>query len=292
MDENRKVLAQVRGGPSNPMRVGFGGALASVCESARLAMQNAKVSATDLLGICAGLAGTSHLEAARKMKRLLQGEFPGCPVHICTDLELTVEASGEGPAIVLVAGTGSAAVGRDGDGQIVRVGGRGFLLGDEGSAYDVGRRAAMIALREFDRSGTDADLGREILHELGIANWQEFQTRALSVPDEILPRIFPVVVTAAEQGDLSAQQLLQDAAIELASLVADLVERLQCKNRKFLLVKTGGMMGRSSFLEKQLDERLRMVAPQAMFGALTMSPAEASARLALRLLAQPVEKGN
>jgi len=85
--------------------------------------------------------------------------------------------------------------------------------------------------------------------------------------------------------------LLQAAAIELASLVADLVERLQFKNRKFLLVKSGGMVGPSPFLDKHLDERLRLVAPQAIFGALTMSPAEAAARLALRLLAQPVEKG-
>ena len=58
-----------------------------------------------------GLGGRS--EASRKMKKLLSEEYPGRIVHVCTDLELTLEATGEGPAIVLVAGTGSAAVGRD-----------------------------------------------------------------------------------------------------------------------------------------------------------------------------------
>lgn len=291
MDENRTVLAQAHGGPSNPMRVGFGGALASVCESARQAMQNANIPPTEVLALCAGLAGTGHEEAARKMKRLLQTEFPDSAIHICTDLELTIEATGDGPAIVLIAGTGSAAVGRDDDGRIARVGGRGPLLGDEGSAYDIGRRAAILALREFDRSGTNSDLGKKMLQELGIANWQEFQSHAQSVPDEVFPRIFPVVASAAELGDSTAQELLQTAALELASLVSDLVEQLQFKNRRFLLVKSGGMIGPSPYLDKELDARLRMVAPQAKFAALLLSPAEAAARLALRSLAQPVEEG-
>src|ERR1700690_4445192 len=98
MDEDRNVLAQAHSGPSNPLRVGFGGALASVCESARLAIQNAKISSTEVLSVCAGAAGTSHEESARKMKRLLQAEFPDCAIHICTDLELTIEAIADGPA--------------------------------------------------------------------------------------------------------------------------------------------------------------------------------------------------
>src|SRR5208283_1810822 len=105
-----------------------------------------------------------------------------------TDLELTLEATGEGPAIVLIAGTGSAAVGRDAQGQIARIGGHGPLLGDEGSSFDVGRRAA-------------------------------------------------------DQGDAAALALLQAAADDLATLVAALVERLQLKDQKFLLAKTGGMVG-------------------------------------------------
>ena len=86
-------------------------------------------------------------------EKLLAEEYAGKMVHVCTDLDLTLEATGEGAAIVLVAGTGSAAVGRDIHGNVARVGGHGPLLGDEGSAYDIGKRASVAALREKDRTG-------------------------------------------------------------------------------------------------------------------------------------------
>lgn len=285
MDETRRVRGTARSGPSNPMRVGFGGALAAVCEAAQIAMQNAKVSLAEISGVCAGLAGAAQPESERKMKRLLAEEFPGKFVYVCTDLDLTLEATGSGPAVVLVAGTGSAAVGRGCEGQIARVGGHGPLLGDEGSAYDIGRRAAIDALRTSDRGMPNSPLAARILRELRVGDWEEFHLRVYSIPDEVFPRIFPVVTAAAEEGAPAARELLENAAEALAGLVADLVERLQLKSQKFLLVKSGGMVGGSAYLDRLIDERLRLAAPHAEFGALAMSPAEAAACMALRLVA-------
>ncbi len=282
MDAERNVRAKGRSGPSNPLRVGFGGSLAAVCEAGQLALRNGQVSLEDVAGICAGLAGAAQPDAARKMKRLLSEEYPGRDVHVCTDLELTLEATGDGPAIVLVAGTGSAAVGRDAQGRIARVGGHGPLLGDEGSAYDIGKRAAMAALRENDRSGITSPFGAKILKEVAVSSWQEFQTRAYAVPDDVFPRIFPLVARAADEGDSGAQELLGLAAAELARLVDELVDRLNLRERKFLLVKSGGAIQRSRYFDEQLDRRLRQVAPGAEFGALVTAAAEAAARIALR----------
>jgi N-acetylglucosamine kinase-like BadF-type ATPase len=284
MDQHKTVRARGCSGPSNPMRVGFGGALASVCEAARWAMQDAKVASEDIAGLCAGLAGTAASEAARKMKKLLSEEFAGKFVQVCTDLELTLEATGEGPAIVLVAGTGSAAVGRDAQGNIARVGGHGPLLGDEGSAYDIGKRAAIVALREYDRTGQITELGAKILKELRLANWEEFQTRVHAVPDDVFPKIFPVIGKAADQGDCDAREFLQLAAAELSWLVKDLVDRLGLREQKFLLVKTGGMVNRSLYFDEQMNQRLRDAAQRAEFGTLAMTAAEAAARIALRLM--------
>ena len=291
MDESGKVCARGRSGPSNPMRLGFGGAFAAVCEAGRIAIQNANFLPGDIGAVCAGLAGLAQPESQAKMKKLLAEEYPGKVVHVCTDLDLTLEAAGEGRAIVLIAGTGSAAVGRDLDGDVVRVGAHGPLLGDEGSAYDVGRRAAIAALREYDRGMPDSPLAESILNELGIANWEDFHLRVYGAPDEVFPRIFPVVTAAAEQGNYAAQELLQDAAAELAGLVADLVERLGLKSERFLLVKSGGMMGRSPYFEKLLNDRLHLAAPHAEFGSLVVTAAEAAARLALRLLPAAAEEG-
>ena len=291
MDETRRVRASGRSGPSNPMRVGFGGALAAVCEAGQIAIQSAKLSLAEISAVCAGLAGTAQPESEWKMKRLLAEEFAGKLVHVCTDLDLTLEATGSGPAIVLIAGTGSAAVGRGCDGQIARVGGHGPLLGDEGSAYDIGRRAAIDALRASDRGIPNSPLAAKILRELRVGDWEEFHLRVYSIPDEVFPRIFPVVAAAAEEGDPAAQALLQDAAEELAGLVGDLVERLQLKSHKFLLVKSGGMVGRAAYFDQLVDERLRLAAPQAEFGALAMTAAEAAASMALRLLAARTDEG-
>jgi N-acetylglucosamine kinase len=292
MDEQRHVRASARTGPSNPMRVGFGGALVAICESGRAAMQNAQLSPSDISVICAGLAGAAQPESQSRMQRLLETEFPGPLVRVCTDLDLTLEATGDGPAIVLIAGTGSSVVGRGLDGRIARVGGHGPLLGDEGSAYDVGRRAAISALREADLGKPNSPLTNKFLRELGIANLEDFHLHVYSGPDEVFPRIFPVVIAAANEGEFSARALLQEAANELASLISDMVTRLGLKSEKFLLVKTGGMVGRSAYFDQQLDERLRAVAPHAEFGALVISPAEAAARLAIRLLPAAAVEGH
>jgi N-acetylglucosamine kinase len=291
MDEMRRVRAKGRSGPSNPMRVGFGGALAAVCEAGQVAMQNAKVPLAEISAVCAGLAGAAQPESERKMQKLLAEEFPGKLVHVCTDLDLTLEATGSGPAIVLIAGTGSAAVGRGCDGQMARVGGHGPLLGDEGSAYDIGQRAVIEALRASDRGKGDSPLAARILRELRLSDWQELHLRVYSVPDEVFPRIFPVVAAAAEEGDETARALLQQSACALAALVADLVERLQLKLERFLLVKSGGMVGRSAYFDGLVDERLRLAAPQAEFGALAMTEAEAAATVALRLIAGLTHEG-
>lgn len=291
MDEAGLVRAEGRSGPSNPMRVGFGGALAAVCEAGRNAMQNAKLSLNDIHAVCAGLAGTAQPESQRKMKKLLTEEFPAQVVYVCTDLDLTLEATGEGRAIVLIAGTGSAAVGRDLSGQVIRVGGHGPLLGDEGSAYDVGRRAAIAALRAADRGMRDSPLAARILQDLRATDWEDLQLRVYRVPDEVFPRIFPVVTAAADEGDGEARALLKDAAEELAGLVLDLSERLQLDDERYLLVKSGGMVGRSEYFDKLLDDRLRAAAPKAEFGALVVTAAQAAARLALRVLLTPAEEG-
>jgi len=292
MDEALLVRGCGRSGPSNPLRVGFGGALAAVCEAGRLALQGAPTPLEEVGMICVGLAGTAQPESERKMKKLLSEEFAPAPVHLCTDLDLTLEATGGGLAVVLIAGTGSAAVGRDQEGRIRRVGGHGPLLDDEGSAYDIGRRVVIAALRDVDRGKPDSRLARKILHDLGMADWEELQLRVYAVPDEVFPRVFPVVAEAAEGGDATARAFLEEAAANLAGLVSDLVERLKWNGQRFLLVKTGGMVGKSPYFDQQLDLRLRAAAPEAEFGSLVMTPAEAAARLACRLLAARGPEGN
>jgi len=284
MDESRRVVASSRGGPSNPMRVGFGGALAAVCDAARLAISSAMISNNEIASLCAGLAGTAYPESGRKMRMLLEEEFPGKLVRVCTDMDLALQAIGGGAAIVLIAGTGSAAVGRDPQGHTARVGGHGYLLGDEGSAYHVGQRAVLEALRHFERTGADTPMGRKILSEIAATTWADLQSRVYAAPDEVFPCLFPLLLQAAQESDATARSLLEDCAAALADLVSDLAARLQLESRNFLLGKTGGMLGRSAWFDERLDHFLRKAAPCGQISHLQLSAAEAAAHLALQLL--------
>ena len=297
MDEAGAILARSQAGPSNPLRVGFGAAINAIREATRLAIAQAGLPMDSAAAVvCAGLAGAGPPESAEKIRALLTSEFPGSNIRLCTDLDLVLAAMGEGPAIVLLAGTGSFAVGRNAAGETARSGGYGSQIGDEGSAYDIGRRAVLTAMHENDRTGADSMLGARLLRELGCTSWSEVKTRAQAASDEVFPRLFAVVASLADSTESasgtsagsiaksSAQGILRAAAFDLAMLAENLAERLRLRGTPFFLAKTGGMMGRCKFLETQLDERLRLAFPKAQIGDLPNSPAEAAARLALALL--------
>jgi N-acetylglucosamine kinase len=285
MDESGEVLARSQAGPSNPLRVGFGAAISSIREAARQAIAQAALPVdSQAAAICAGLAGAGPAESAEKIRALLAGEFSRSTVSICTDLDVALAAAGDGPAVVLLAGTGSFAVGRNMAGETARAGGYGSQIGDEGSAYDIGRRAVLTAMHENDRTGTDALLGQRLLRELSCANWSEVKARAQAASDEVFPRLFSVVASLADTRDATAQGILRAAAFDLAALAQNLAERLQMRKRRFFLAKTGGMFGRCKFLETELDELLRIRFPQAEIGSLQVSPADAAARMALRMV--------
>jgi N-acetylglucosamine kinase-like BadF-type ATPase len=212
-----------------------------------------------------------------QMQAALQKCFPAAAILVQTDLEAALAAAGEGAAIILVMGTGSAAFGRNAEGEIARAGGYGPASSDEGSAYDIGRQAIEAAMRERRAGGTESALGKEILTKLGCAEWAVVLHRAQTMPDEIYPPIFPVIAGAADAGDATAREILGHAAGQLSLLVGDVARRLRLGEQEFLLAKIGGTAGRSRFFDAQVDAALKSVAAGAKIGKLRISPAEAAA---------------
>lgn len=277
MNSADQVLARTYAGPSNPSRIGVESAVRAIEEGANLALQDAGLERSVITAVGAGLAGTAKPDMKERMSCALQKCFPGAAVTILMDLEAALAAAGEGPAIVLVAGTGSAAIGRNAQNEVCRAGGYGRGVSDQGSAFDIGRRAVAAAAQERAKEGTDSALGRQILAQLRCGEWGVVHHRAQTMPDDIFPPIFPVVAGAADAGDARARGLLCDAANELASLVAEVADRLNLRGKEFVLVKTGGTIGRSRFFDAQIDSALKQLVPDAQIGKLRISPAEAAA---------------
>lgn len=297
LDERGTVVAIGRAGPSNPFRVGLERAIAALREAADAALRHGGVPADRIVALCAGLAGAGDEAIAQQVRVEAAAAFPAMQRNICTDLEIALAATGDGPAILLIAGTGSAAIGRAEDGRTERAGGRGWRSGDQGSANDIGKNAVHAARSHRERNGAESMLGIQLLDELGISDWNQLHPEEVAsdlpvtVRDstrkdalEAYPRLFPVVAKAADAGDLTACAILKDAAQRLGTLVADLVIRLKLEKVPFRLAKTGGMIGRCAYFDAELARLLRQAAPRGVTGELTVTPAHAAARMAWRLV--------
>jgi glucosamine kinase len=280
VDSTGKILAHSFAGPSNSSRIGVESAAQEIEKAADLCLKEVGAARTAVAALGAGLAGTTDPGRKEKMRVALAAAFPGAAVNIFTDLEMALAAAGEGQVIVLVAGTGSAAIGRDAQGQIWRTGGYGPLHSDDGSAYDIGSRAVSQAIKEREPRGADSSLGKAILEQLGYTSWPDLWQRATQRPDSVFPLVFPVVAAAADEGDAAAREILVRAAQELASLVQAVAEHGAYGREEVLIAKTGGTVGRSTFFDAQLDTALKRLLPLARIGGLRMSPAEAAARAA------------
>jgi N-acetylglucosamine kinase len=281
LDETGKVLASGRSGASNPGQVGFERAVDEVKKAALATMFDARVKPDAVTALCAGIAGVGTAKAAERMRALLAAAFPGVAMKICTDLDIALAATGTGPAIALIAGTGSAAMGRGVNGEVSRVGGLGPQIGDQGSARDVGRKAVAAARSERDSRGEETALGKQLKRQLGISSWREFENRINAPLEQIYPQLFPVVANAADARDNMARKILRGAATDLAALVKTLADDLNLQHVPFRLAKTGGMIGHCPFFDDELDSRLREATPTAKIGLLALSPAHAAALLAL-----------
>jgi N-acetylglucosamine kinase-like BadF-type ATPase len=279
-----EIIGRGAAGPSNPLRVGFPAAFDAVRIAAAMAMAEANLVPQQITGAVAGLAGAGRRNTLRRALVFLTETLPNATNLVTTDLEIALEtAVGQGEGVVLVAGTGSAAFGRNAAGETARAGGYGPWIGDEGSAYDVGRRAVAAIARTRDHAAPVTLLAEMIAMELDCPSWDDLHDRIAQHPDQVFPRIFPVVVAAADAGDSSASEILFAAALALSQLALTVARRLALQGREFPLARVGGVFGRSRMLDGMLDSVLRSGAPLADVKHVTISPAVGAARMAQRL---------
>ena len=203
------------------------------------------VSLSDVTRTCMGLAGLSSPAVRTWATRTVSG-LAGGSLILCGDEEIALDAAfAGGPGILVIAGTGSNAIGRSGDGSLYGAGGWGPVLGDEGSGYWIGLEAIRAALREQDQAqagapaqanrgaGPTSVLLREVQAHWNLASLGDLVALAnLRAPSETsappdFAALAPIIARCAAQGDALAAHILQRAGEELAALVG-LVARKMC----------------------------------------------------------------
>jgi len=283
LDAAGHVLAEHSAGPSNPLRAGFDRAEGSLRSAAEKTLASRQIGAAAVAAVCAGIAGAGQPRVVKRIMGFLVETFPHAHVQVCTDLDIALEAGlGVGPGIVIVAGTGSAALGRDAAGRLVRAGGDGPWVGDEGSAFDIGRRGVAAVARARDALAPVTILADSIPSALDCPNWSALLERIAAGPDEVFPRVFPLVAEAAEAGDTPAREILFGAALSLSQLVLSVARRMEVADREFLVAQAGGVFGVSALLDQAFDALVHSAARAARIRPVEMPPARAAALRAHR----------
>src|SRR5512135_2655003 len=251
------VIGEGHGGPANPLRSGYDGAFSSLRKAGAAALAAAKLRPGDITGVCAGLAGAGRRSVVRRIMVFLSQEFPLALTQVATDYEVALEAAaGTGPGVVLIAGTGSVAYGRNSAGETARAGGYGPWIGDECSAFEIGRRAVSAVARTRDMDAPVTVLTDMIPAALDCPDWDELMLRIMKNPDDVFPKLLPVVAAAANSEDSAAKEIMFASAIGLGSLAMIVIRRLGMKDQQFPLVKCGGVFGHCRMLDTLLDSVL------------------------------------
>jgi N-acetylglucosamine kinase-like BadF-type ATPase len=288
LDANGNIVGEGRGGPANPLRSGYDGAFSSLHEAAAGAIAAGKIRPAEITSVCAGLAGAGRRSVVRRMMVFLSEEFPAALTQVATDYEVALESAvGAAPGVVLIAGTGSVAYGRNAAGETARAGGYGPSLGDEGSAFEIGRRAVAAVAHSRDMDAPVTVMAEMISATLDCPDWDDLMLRIMKNPDDVFPKLFPVVADAANAEDSAAKEIMFASAIGLGNLAMIVIRRLGMKGQQFPLVKCGGVFGRCHMLDSLLDSVLASGALRAKILRLEISPAVGAARMAARLSEAP-----
>lgn len=280
-DEGGRLLGHGLGGPSNYLFCGEKAAADSIRTCTKAAFLNAGLPMQSL--------DTAYVaSAAIRMRGGIAHEpfFRACLEADTVFCESDIVPIWHGavrdkPAVILVAGTGAVTYlcRRD---SFIKVGGWGPLIGDEGSGYDLGRRAMKTAVRIYDGREPYDDFVRAIF-TLFDANKPSDLIRAVGGRDyrREIAAVAPVVFRLAEENNSVARRLLKDSADELALAVTTVVKRNE-NGETFPLVLGGSLLKPQEELYGLVVERVkrdcsgitRILSPK-------VHPAVAAAALAL-----------
>jgi N-acetylglucosamine kinase-like BadF-type ATPase len=231
--------------------------------------------------LVAGLAGAGRPEAREAVQRALARAGVARVVEVRTDGAIALDdAFGEGAGILLVAGTGSLALGRAEDRREARAGGWGAVLGDEGSGSWMGLQALRALVRAADGRGPGTLLQDVVLSHLGLRSPEELVRWAEGASKRTLAALAPVVLDAADQGDAVARRLAGRAARELAGAAAAVRDALEPWSAPPVVAGVGGLIGPGGGLQDRLAAAL--AARSLHFDPRQVDAARGAARRAWR----------
>lgn len=173
----------------------------------------------------AAMAGVGDPALAATIAAGLRARGIGFPIAVVADVVAAAAAGlADGPSVLLWAGTGSFAIARARDGGLHRIGGRGYLLGDQGSGFDLVRRAATAVLLAVDDLGPPTALSDTLTAAFATPTPQRLGAALQRLDSGQIAARLPIVLATAAAGDAVATEVLA-AGIDGLSMLGNAAVR-------------------------------------------------------------------
>lgn len=304
MQDTGEVLGRGEAGSSNYQNIGIKATLQSI-QSAIYAAKNEALNSIKYItikAICLGLAGVGRATDIEIVKALVQDlqkskllpitwALQSSNIVICHDaLIALVGGIGDDVGIVVAAGTGSIVFGRNSQGKTKRVGGWGYILGDEGSAYKIAVAGMQAALKAYDGREMSTSLVEAFKQHLNLANIEDLieviYRRGWGVKK--IAGLAPIVDFAAASGDEVANNIIESAVQDLVKATSTVIDAIFISST-FEIVTTGSVWQGSSKIHEKFAGCIVAKFPSAKVIFPRNEPAYGAALLALKSLAREGE---
>ncbi|MDV4150690.1 BadF/BadG/BcrA/BcrD ATPase family protein [Clostridium sp. AL.422] len=243
IDYNGKVKSEVIKGPSHPTQIGFENLEKLLKEGLEDTIKNNNISRNHIERACLGLAGYGIVkEIAEKIAEVVERVFEGIDYDLNSDVRVAIAGALAGEdGINIVAGTGSIALALKSD-ELIRCGGWGYTVGDEASAYWIGKKAIALFSKESDGRVEKGPLYEIIKTSLGLNRDAEiisYINNEIKGDRSEIAKLAILCSEAARIGDKGAIVIFNQAAFEIAEMIKTLLKNYD--NNHVKVSYTGGV---------------------------------------------------
>jgi len=285
-DERGRIYGRGETGSSNYHNIGAKAAGVAIKRAVRSAQNQAGLSGKSISTSVVALAAIDCANDRKIAERFVQKIKIATKNFVVHDSVAALYASTRGePGVIVISGTGCVAAGINKHGRYARVGGWGYILGDEGSAYDIGRKGLNYAFRSLDGMVPPTKLVTIFKRFFGVKNLEDtlerIYTEGFTVKE--IAHLAPLVSKAARH-DRVSRQIVKTAGVELAKLVCAVAQQLRMTDERFTVAIVGGNFRSGRYLLRPFEASIREKCPYVKIIKLKTEPVNGAVLLALSVL--------
>jgi len=286
-DIEGNIICSANGKPSNILVIGTDNAARNILSLLDKFKNELDFTRAEIQKVVIGAAGAGRKEDAERLLKAVtdSASVKGIifkSITVVSDAQIALEgAFPKKPGCILIAGTGSIIYGKDKEGNVFRVGGFGRLIGDEGSGYSIGRKALQAAAGFFDGRGEKTLIVKLISDKYFINTSDDLISKVYKENLDIAS-VAQIVLTAAEQGDKIALNILAEESDQLIELIKAMIKKMNTEELN--VSPAGSLISNKNDYSDMLLKKIRTYLPSVKVIKPELSPVEGAIILAKEML--------